>query len=124
VKKLKMTNQELGAFGENYAAQFLSNQGFEIIERNYRHKHLEIDIIALNTNQIVAIEVKTRQTAEIGEPWRAVTKAKQKLVIKAFNYYLQDNEIETEARFDVISIVHNGFRTDLEHIKDAFYPGI
>jgi putative endonuclease len=119
-----MTNQELGTFGEHYAAQFLATQGFEIIERNYRYKHLEIDIIALNANQIVAVEVKTRQTAEIGEPWRAVTKAKQKLVIKAFNYYLQDHEIETEARFDVVSIVHNGFRTDLEHIKDAFYPGI
>jgi putative endonuclease len=119
-----MTNQELGTFGENFACQFLSKQGFEIVQRNYRFKHLELDVIALNQDKIVCIEVKTRQTAEIGEPWRAVTRSKQKQIIKAFNNYLQENEIATEARFDIVSIVHNGFRTDLEHIPDAFCAGL
>jgi putative endonuclease len=67
------------------------------------------------------VEVKTRQTAEIGEPWRAVTRAKQRQIIKAANYYIQLHSIDLETQFDIISIVHNSFRTDIEHIEDAFY---
>jgi putative endonuclease len=67
------------------------------------------------------VEVKTRQTAEIGEPWRAVTRAKQRQIIKAANYYIQLYSIDLETQFDIISIVHNSFRTDIEHIEDAFY---
>lgn len=66
--------------------------------------------------------MKTRQTAEIGEPWRAVTKAKQKQIIKVTDFYLKENEIELETQFDIVSIVHNTYRTDLEYIPDAFTP--
>lgn len=117
-----MTNQELGIYGENLAATFLKKQGHEILERNFRLQHLEIDIVTKFQNKIHIVEVKTRQTAEIGEPWRAVTRSKQRQIIKVANHYIQSKEIELDTQFDVISIVHNGFRTDLEFIDDAFTP--
>ena len=69
---------------------------------------------------MVIIEVKTRQTAEIGEPWEAVTKAKQKIIVQVANNYIQKNNLDIDTRFDIISIVHNSFRTKIEHIEDAF----
>ena len=115
-----MTNQELGKYGELLAQQHLMENGFTIKSCNFRYLKYEIDIIAEKNDKIVVVEVKTRQTAEIGEPWRAVTRKKQKQVIACANFYLQSRNIEKNTRFDIISIVHNSFRTDLEHMEDAF----
>jgi putative endonuclease len=69
-----MNHTELGQFGENLAEKHLKEKGFEIVDRNFRSGKLEIDLIAKHSNKLVVIEVKTRNTAEIGEPWMAVTK--------------------------------------------------
>jgi putative endonuclease len=117
-----MTNQELGLIGENLAAQFLQKEGHKILLRNFRMNHLEVDIISEFENKIHVTEVKTRQTAEIGEPWRAVTRNKQRQIIKVADFYLKENMEERETQFNIVSIVHNSFRTDLEYIPDAFAP--
>lgn len=115
-----MTKDELGVWGEEYAVKHLQKKGFEILDRNYRFQKNEIDIIASHNEELIIVEVKTRQTAEIGEPWRAVTKSKQKQIIKVADYYVQTNQIDKNVRFDVVSIVHNSFRTEIEHIEGAF----
>jgi putative endonuclease len=115
-----MTNQELGILGEKLAQKYLSNKGFHHVEYNYRFGKLEVDIISIENNQLVVTEVKTRQTAEIGEPWRAVTRAKQRQIIKVADAYLKWKKINLDTRFDIISIVHNQYRTEIEHIIDAF----
>lgn len=115
-----MTDQELGIFGEQMAQKFLLKNGYAIRQTNYRYLKFEIDIIAQKEDQIVVVEVKTRQTAEIGEPWMAVTKKKQRQIIRCANDYIQSRDLPNEVRFDIISIVHNQFRTKLEHIEDAF----
>ncbi len=117
-----MTNQELGAFGEQLAFQYLRDKDYRVMARNYRYGHLEADIICQHAGKLIVIEVKTRQTAEIGEPWRAVTRSKQRQIIKVANAYIFQKDIQLETQFDIISIVHNNFRTDLEHIEDAFTP--
>ncbi len=117
-----MNTAELGIYGENLAVNYLIKKGYRIIERNYRFKKNEVDIICLDNEILVIVEVKTRQTAEIGEPWRAVTRNKQKQIIQVANHYLQYNQIDRETRFDIVSIVHNSYRTDIEYIPDAFYP--
>ncbi len=117
-----MTNQELGILGENLATQFLQKTGHKIVLRNFRMNHLEVDIISEFDDKIHVTEVKTRQTAEIGEPWRAVTRNKQRQIIKVADFYLKENDIEKEMQFNVVSIVHNSFRTDLQYIPDAFTP--
>jgi putative endonuclease len=117
-----MNNTELGSLGEQMACDYIRKKDFQIIERNYRFKKNEIDIIAQKDNQLIVIEVKTRQTAEIGEPWQAVIRNKQKQIIQVANQYIQTNNIELETRFDIISIVHNTYRTELTHLEGAFYP--
>ena len=115
-----MTNQELGILGENLAVSHLVSKGYQIITRNYKFNRNEIDIVATFNNQLIVVEVKARQTSEIGEPWMAVTRAKQKTIVQVANHYVQTNHISIDTRFDIISIVHNSFRTKIEHIEDAF----
>ena len=115
-----MTNQELGILGEKLAQEYLTKKGFIHLDLNYRFGKLEVDIISIENNQLVVTEVKTRQIAEIGEPWRAVTRAKQRQIIKVTDAYLKWKKIHLDTRFDIISIVHNQYRTEIEHIIDAF----
>jgi putative endonuclease len=117
-----MNNIEIGLLGEQLACDYLRKKDFQIIDRNYRFKKNEVDIIAKKDNQLIIIEVKTRQTAEIGEPWQAVTRNKQKQIIQVANQYVQSKNIELNTRFDIISIVHNSYRTELKHLEGAFYP--
>jgi putative endonuclease len=117
-----MTNQELGAIGENMAVNYLAKNHYRIIERNFRFSKGEIDILCEKDDKLIVVEVKTRQTAEIGEPWRAVTRSKQKQIIKVANHFILERDSNLETQFDVISIVHNSFRTDFQHIQDAFTP--
>lgn len=116
-----MTTQEMGQFGEDYAASYLRKNGYKIIDRNYRFKKYEVDIICKHNGQYVFVEVKARNTAEIGEPWKAVTKTKQRQIIQCAHHYLVTKNIDVDSRFDIISIVHNSYGTFLEHIDDAFY---
>lgn len=115
-------NKKAGDFGEDIAAEYLVQNGYEIIERNYRFGHGEIDIIAKKNNVLVFIEVKTRTSLEFGEPEYAVTKTKQNQVRKIAAAYLYEKEIkDQDCRLDVIAIL---FRTkskySLNHIENAF----
>lgn len=117
-----MQHIELGQLGENLAVDHLITKNFEILDRNYRWKKSEIDIICKQNNLLIVVEVKTRQTAAYGQPYDAVTRSKQKQIIKVTNQYIEENDIDLEVRFDVISIVQNQHRTGIEHIEGAFYP--
>lgn len=115
-------NIEFGAAGEEAASNFLLQNKYTIRERNWRYKKLEVDIIAEKADQIIFVEVKTRSGTYFEQPFQAVTKKKQRFIIEAANAYIEKNEIDLEARFDIISIIQtqNGF--DINHIEDAFYP--
>jgi putative endonuclease len=115
-------HNDLGKIGEDLALAFLTQKGFLLRERNYRFARAEIDLIMFHEDDLVFIEVKTRQTAEIGEPYLSVTKSKQKQLIKAAHAYILSKDLDVNARFDVVSIVHNSYRTNIEHIVDAFTP--
>ena len=117
-----MNHIELGQKGEDIAANHLVSRGYEILDRNYRFKKNEIDIVCEKENQLVIVEVKTRQTAVIGEPYLAVTRAKQRQIIKVTNKYVEENNIALDVRMDVVSIVLNQYGLKLEHIQNAFYP--
>lgn len=117
-----MTTKELGNLGEEIARTYLRKKGFHIIATNYRFHRSEVDIIYELPEKVVFVEVKTRQTAQIGPPWLAVTPHKQRQIIKCAHHYLVSKDIDLEAQFDIISIVHNSYGTYIEHLEDAFYP--
>ena len=113
---------DFGKQGEEIAVQYLIDKGYEILERNWRNRHKEIDIIAKDGDELVIVEVKTRQTDEYGNPDVAVTLQKQRLLISAANAYLFRNNLDVETRFDIISIVFKEGKPVIEHIEDAFLP--
>ncbi|MCR5659066.1 MAG: YraN family protein [Bacteroidales bacterium] len=115
-------HNDLGKQGEEIAVQYLTDKGYEILERNWRNRHKEIDIIAKDGKYLVIVEVKTRQSNAYGEPDIAVTRQKQRLLISAANAYLFRNKLDLETRFDIISIVFKGSEPVIEHIEDAFLP--
>jgi putative endonuclease len=112
---------QIGKKGEEQATAFLKDAGYEILHVNWRHKHLEIDIIAKNNGFLVIVEVKTRKNADFGAPESFVSKAKQRKIIRAANEFVAANAIENEIRFDIVSI--NNQTDQIEHIERAFYPG-
>ena len=113
-------HHDLGKQGEEKALAFLEEQGYKIVAANWHEHKFEIDIIAIDNNEMVFVEVKTRATDFFGSPEEAVTMAKQQHLIEGANYYLEQNEIDLNARFDVIAIVMNDNNTIINHIKDAF----
>ena len=117
-------NTEKGNQGEEIARAYLLKHGYDILEKNWRHKHLEVDIIASINNTLVIVEVKLRASDFFGNPEEFVTKTKQKKLIKAADFYIQENNINWETRFDVISIIQNSNELKVDHFIDAFYPTI
>lgn len=113
---------QLGREGEMLAVAHLRENGYEIVERNWRFGKLEIDIIARKGNVLSIVEVKTRSGDYFGEPEDGVTKAKERFLATAADHYIISRNLDVEVRYDIISIViHNG-RHELKMIEDAFYP--
>ncbi len=114
----------LGKTGELVAADYLKSIGYKILEMNWKSRNKEIDIIALDKNEIVFIEVKTRRNDYFGDPEEAVNLKKQKFLINAAEDYIVTNKIDLEARFDIVSVISDGSKHNINHIKEAFCPGI
>lgn len=119
---MKKEFKDPGKEGEEIAFGFLKEKGYEILKRNFRFGHGEIDIVAKKEETLVFIEVKTRRSLEFGPPETAVTLPKQKQIIKIAKAYLYINDIHnTECRFDVIAIIlpYAG-EPQINHIENAF----
>jgi len=112
----------LGKKGEEIATQFLEQKGYKILFRNYKFRKSEIDIIAEFGGKLIVVEVKTRSSTFMAGPQETVSMKKQKEIIRAANAYIEEFEWGGETQFDIVSIVTNVSITDIDHMKDAFYP--
>lgn len=118
-------HNKLGAKGEEIAKKYLQQKGFQIIDQNWRFgNNDEIDLIALDGDELVFIEVKTRSSNEFGEPEEFVNRKKQRFIVRAANFYIDKKDIDKEVRFDVVAIILNPFEENIRHIQDAFSPFI
>ena len=115
-------NKNIGQIGEDIAARLLSDKGYEIVERNYRYGHGEIDIIARDNEELVFVEVKTRKNLEYGEPEYSITVSKQKQIRKIAEAYLYEKDIsDTDCRIDVVAIILSEDKNHyINHIVNAF----
>jgi len=121
-----MDNKLLGEKGEKAAAEYLENNGYHVIERNYKCKLGEIDIIAVDNDTIAFIEVKTRSSDAYGQPGEAVNYHKQKKIIQAALSYISNKKLfDWMSRFDVVEVITDSDRIiDINLIKNAFeYSG-
>lgn len=112
-----MKKKRIGKLGEDLAVIYLKRIGYKILERNFRCRVGEVDIIAKDVEEIVFIEVKTRTNNTYGEPSEAVDYIKKEHIIKTANYYLYKNKLYNKSiRFDVIEVfLSNKFH--INHIK-------
>ena len=111
--------QNIGNFGETIACRFLQKKGYTIIQRNFRCRTGEIDIIAFKDGCTVFVEVKTRKNANYGRAAEFVDYRKQIKVKKAAMYFLKRED--ADVRFDVIEVYHDGGKVvEINHIEDAF----
>lgn len=108
----------IGKVGEDLAVKYLEKLGYKVIERNFECRQGEIDIIALDKNEIIFIEVKTRTSIKFGIPIDAVNEIKQRHLLKAVKYYLYSRNLENEfVRIDVIEIYLYKHKYRVNHIK-------
>lgn len=118
-------HNELGKKGEDLAMEYLIQNGYEILERNWTFQKAEIDIIAKKENILAVIEVKTRSSLDFGLPQDFVKPKKIQLLIKAVNAYINDRENDfednLEIRFDIIAVQKSQETFAIEHLTDAFY---
>ena len=116
-------HNETGKQGESIAVEYLQNKDYSILEQNWHDHHQEIDIIAAKDNELVIVEVKCRTGMPLIEPYIAVNRNKQNLLIKAANAYIQQKNMDMDTRFDIISITL-GKEVRIDHIENAFYPRV
>ena len=114
-------HNELGKKGEELAVNFLLENGYTIIERNYRFDKAEVDIIAKKDTILAIIEVKTRSTVDFGNPQDFVKPKQIQNLVKAVDEYVTVNALDVEVRFDIIAIVKEKNKFNIEHLKNAFY---
>ena len=116
--------KERGNWGEDRAALYLRLHGYRIVERNFRCRQGEIDIIARQGDIIAFVEVKQRKNADFGEAREFVTFSKQRRVIAAAELWLLKTRCELQPRFDVIEVyAPQGTKTpfpEIHHLEDAF----
>ena len=99
-----LSRTRLGKRGEDAAARYLQAKGYSIIERNFRCRLGEVDIVAKHAGELVFVEVKTRTTEEVARPADSVTAAKQEHLAKAAEVYLL-RKVKGRCRFDVVEVL-------------------
>lgn len=117
-----MNNKDTGFLGENMTAQYLMQNGFEILQRNWRYKHLEIDIIASKLGILHIIEVKTRSGIEFGYPEQAITAKKMQFLKNAAAHYQYEHPEWKYLQFDVAAIfLTDATKSELLYIEDVYF---
>jgi putative endonuclease len=122
IKQNPGSNQQTGRLGEETAVAYLERKGYAILDRNFRCKGGEVDIVASEAKTVVFVEVKARRSLSFGVPQLAVTPFKQRQIMKAaLTWLAQHRQQNAQARFDVIAItLKSGSEPAIEHITNAF----
>lgn len=117
-----MTKTELGKKGEIEACQYLGKLGYFVMARNFKCSYGEIDIIAIDKDELVFVEVKTRCSKKYGEARDAVDKYKKKHIKKAATFYIHKNKLENNfIRFDVIEVYLRDEKFNIKHVKNTMW---
>ena len=115
------THNDTGKNGEELAKAHLRQNGYEILETNFRYRKAEIDIIARKNDSLAVVEVKTRSSDIYGAPELFVDRKKIRLILEAANAYIVQNNLDIEISLDIISVLLIP-EIRIEHIKNAYLP--
>lgn len=115
--KLRRLHLQRGDQAEQQALDFLLEQGLQLVDRNYRCKNGELDLIMRHDHTLVVVEVRFRANAQYGGAVESITSRKQSRIIATTQHYLMNHKINSAVRFDVVAIT--GDRR-IEWIQNAF----
>lgn len=121
-----LSTRSVGERGEDLAMRYLAGKGYSLVERNYRTRRGEVDLVVRRENVLVFVEVKLRRGSSFGDPLEAVTPRKQGRLRLAAEEYLAELAEEVllgldEIRFDVVGIrVRGGGLPEFRHVENAF----
>ncbi len=119
-----MDKKSLGSWGEETAAEYLRQKGFDIVSKNYSCRFGEIDLIARNDSFVVFAEVKLRKNGDFARAREFVTRRKQERIITTASLWLSANHTDLQPRFDVIEVYapmgSKTERPEIIHLEDAF----
>ena len=114
-------NRDIGKKGEHEAEHFLLEKGFRILDRNFRFKRCEIDLIVIKEELLVFVEVKVRSSNTFGYPESFVSNQQVERITEAAEEYQHQIGWSKDIRFDIISIEGRGEQSKITHFEDAFY---
>ncbi|GAB3333591.1 YraN family protein [Larkinella ripae] len=114
-------HNDTGKQGEDEAARYLQQKGYDLLQRNYRHQHAEIDLIAQKGKLLIFVEVKARSSTRFGNPEEFVTYTKARLIMKAAEHYIFTNDWQHDVRFDIVAVTVMPDAVTVKHLEDAFY---
>jgi len=118
-------HNDLGRRGEDIASEYLERKGFRIIERDWRAGHRDLDIIAIDSDMLVIIEVRTRRNNVFIEPELTVDKKKMRSLSLAANAYVKTHRLDEDmpVRFDIVTVLcPDGNGCEINHIENVFNP--
>jgi putative endonuclease len=116
------SRQKLGLWGEEIAGKFLIEQGYTLLEKNFRTPYGEIDIIVSNGSQLVFVEVKTRRSASYGAPELAVDENKLRHLIESAQHYIVEKNVMKDWQIDVIAIqINHSQDYEIKWFKNATF---
>lgn len=111
----------MGQRGEELAVKYLKDKGFQILDRNWSFQKKELDIIAVEGEQLVVVEVKSRSTPEFEHPLDAIDLRKIRNIVHATQAYIDLRDIDLEVRFDVVAVLWKKREEySIKHIREAF----
>lgn len=113
--------QSFGKRGEEIAKNFLLEAGYEFLAENYRTGKSEIDLVFRQGDLLVFVEVKTRSSTAFGLPEDFVSKSQQASIIRGAEKYMEEVGWQGDLRFDILALIYDKGRFEVEHLKDAFY---
>lgn len=115
-------HNDSGKLAEELASDWLVSKGYEFVEKNYRHKHAEIDLIMKHQGLLIFIEVKFRSGTGFGFAEEFVDSNKKKMVVKAADQYIFEKDWHKDIRFDIVAVYkdRNG-NINFKQFEDAFY---
>lgn len=117
-----MSNKSIGNSGEAIACEYLVEQGFTILHKNWRYSHWEIDVIATKNNCLHFVEVKTRTNLQFGLPETSISPKKMKFVKNAAEAFLNQNPNFSTIQFDVLAIsLKENAKPTIDFFEDAFF---
>jgi len=117
-------HNDRGQEAEELAAEYLISKSYTIKHRNWRYFQKEIDIVAEIGKTLVIVEVKSRSSQDRVTADELISKSKQRFIVDAAEAYINRYKIEAETRFDIVIISFSGEGIAVEHIEEAYIPGV